>query len=207
MKIIKTIWRDFWDGWNDYIRRMAQGQYCHFLGGLAGIIGGALGSIFPGGGSNTLEKILAGIGGAASAAGAYHPPDPIKPEEEYAAREKYETSMMDKRRSMYQQEGFKPQTPRYEIQKDLGIFDPMIKSAVMGSFKDVFGADTVARWGMDFEKMQELGARKNQLDQAQAQQQQQSQQPIPMQANPKLGYDTYEGMGSMRRPWQEQEMQ
>jgi len=85
--------------------------------------------------------------------------------------------MMNKRRQMFKDEGLKPQTPRYEIQKDLGIFDPMIKSAVMGSFRDIFGADTVARWGMDFDTMKKVAGERQVAQEQQATPQEQLGQP------------------------------
>ena len=202
MKFLKRFWKGWKDGWNDYVRRMASGQYCHFLGALlpaiASAAAGALGKK-----DNLLNQILGGLGGLGAGLGKE---EQIKPEEEYREREKYETNMMNKRRAMYQAEGFKPQTPRYEIQKDLGIFDPMIKSAVMGSFRDVFGADTVARWGMDFDQMKKVAADReiameNDSNVGQMQPQDPGGQPKFME----------DGMahrgGGMRRPWQEQEMQ
>lgn len=197
MKFLKQFWKGWKDGWNDYVRRMAQGQYCHFLGAILGAIGSAAAGALSGGkgGGGLLEQILGGIaGGASGLAGS----DQVKPEEEYEAREKYETSMMNKRRQMFREEGFKPQTPMYDTSKDLGIFDPMIKSAVMGSFRDIFGADTVARWGMDFDQMKKISAER---EVAMEQQQQ------PQQAEmPELPERLFRGGGGMHRPWQDREM-
>ena len=192
MKIIKAMWKGFWDGWNSYVRRTAAGQYCHFLGGLLGAIGSAAAGALGGGGgmSDLMKSILGGIGGLGSALGQEQQ---VKPEEEYREREKYETNMMNKRRQMYSEEGFKPQTPRYEIQKDLGIFDPMIKSAVMGSFRDIFGADTVAKWGMDFNQMSKIAGDREVAMEAQTQAQ-------PMQAQPKIMEDGMAMRGRPERP-------
>ena len=198
MNIIKTVWKGFWDGWNDYVRRMAAGQFCHFLPILGAIASGISAAK---GGSDLFKQILGGIGGAASAMGQQDESAEEKAKAEYGQREKYETSMMDKRRKMYTEEGFKPQTPRYEIQKDLGIFDPMIKSAVMGSFKDIFGADTVARWGMDFDKMGQIAAERSVAAEAQ-----ETKQPMPMQAQPKIMEGDVAMRGLPERPWGQEMM-
>ena len=49
--------------------------------------------------------------------------------------------------------GLKPQTPRHEYWSGLSQIAPFLQNAIMGSFADIFGQDTLAKWGSNYNPM------------------------------------------------------
>lgn len=73
-----------------------------------------------------------------------------KPERIAKAEYEYGKKAAEDRIARAKREGLKPTTPRHEYWSGLSQIAPFMQNAVMGSFKDIFGADTLAKWGSSY---------------------------------------------------------
>lgn len=90
-------------------------------------------------GGSLLQSLFGGKGG--------------KKKKEYQWAYEYDKKSAEDRIARADAAGFKPQTPRYEYWKGLSQIAPFLQNAVMGSFADIFGQDTLAKWGSSYDPM------------------------------------------------------
>lgn len=118
--------------WNEATLEAAKQTYyqCNIAPWVIPAIG-AVGSIF------------SGIFGSSAKKG--------QPEKEAAAQYKYGKKAAEDRITRADKAGLKPTTPRHEYWSGLSQIAPFMQNAVMGSFVDIFGADTLAKWGASYD--------------------------------------------------------
>jgi len=88
-------------------------------------------------------NIIGGIGKSAT--------EKKRPEREEAARYKYDTKAAEDRIKRAEAAGLKPTTPRHEYWSGLSQIAPFMQNAIMGSFADIFGQDTLSKWGSSYD--------------------------------------------------------
>lgn len=131
------------------------------LGSLAGLIPGIGTAI--GTGLNVVDTLTSkkkstnapwyetAIGAAGEVIGGIAGKDKgYSPEEQEAAKYKYGKKEAEDRIARADAAGLKPQTPRHEYWQGLSQIAPFMQNAIMGSFSDIFGQDTLSKWGASY---------------------------------------------------------